>query len=293
MITFDGIQFFKDFHIRYTTHSPNVSHGWAGTPCPFCNDRSDHLGLHIQTGAMNCWKCGKHSALDYVKAVLKVPAGEAKSLYTRYLTRSLKRESEVKTKVSSIQLPPPNVFTYAETNYMKARSITPSHITTYDLRGGGIVGDWAYRIVIPVYYNNYVISATARSIVDGVRPKYKSLSNSLSIIDLKHVFLGLDLVEGKTVAVVEGPLDAIRGGPGFISSFGASLSEEQLLLLREFDTIYFVRDSDEAGEQFVEEAYKLSAICTRNIEVVQLEGAKDVGAMKDDAILELRKELGL
>lgn len=293
MITFDGIQFFKDFHIRYTTHSPNVSHGWAGTPCPFCNDRSDHLGLHIQTGAMNCWKCGKHSALDYVKAVLKVPASEAKSLYSRYLTRTIRRESDIKTRVFSITLPPPNVFTSAETIYMERRMITPSHVKTYDLRGGGIVGDWAYRVVIPVYYNNYVISATARSIVEGVRPKYKSLSNSLSIIDLKHVFLGLDLVQGGTVAVVEGPLDAIRGGPGFISSFGASLSEEQLLLLREFDTIYFVRDSDEAGEQYVKEAYKLSAICHKPIEIVQLEEAKDVGAMKDEAILELRKELGL
>lgn len=167
------------------------------------------------------------------------------------------------------------------------------HITTYDLRGGGIVGDWAYRIVIPVYYNNYIVSATARTIAEEVRPKYKSLSNSLSVIDLKHVFLGLDLVKGSSVAVVEGPLDAIRGGPGFIAAFGATLSEEQLLLLKEFDTIYFVRDSDEAGEQFVDEAYKLSAICTSNIEVVQLEGAKDVGAMKDDEIAGVRKELRL
>jgi hypothetical protein len=242
---------------------------------------------------MSCWKCGKHSAFDYVKLVLKIPGYEAKSIYSRYLTRKAKHADDTKTRASSIMLPPQNVFTYAEKRYMDKRMLTPSQITTYDLRGGGLTGDWAYRIVIPVYYNNYVISATGRAIAGGVQPKYKSLSNSLSLIDLKHVFLGMDLVEGDTVAVVEGPLDAIRGGPGFLASFGANLSDEQLLLLREYDTIYFIKDSDEAGENFSKEAYKLSALCNKCIQVVSLEGFKDIGETPDDEILGLRKELGL
>jgi hypothetical protein len=293
MISFDGIQFFKDFHIRYTLSSPNVSRGWAGTACPFCNDHSDHLGLHIQTGALSCWKCGGHSALDYVKLALRIPASEAKSIYSRYLTKKMhSNERDVSVHPSVIELPPP-VFTSAETNYMNRREITPYHQTTYDLRGGGRFGEWAYRIVIPVYYNNCIVSATGRTIAEGVTPKYYTLPKSMSIMNLKHVFLGMDLVPGNTVAVVEGPIDAIKGGPGFIASFGANLTDEQLLLLLEYDTIYFIKDSDEAGENFTKECYKLSVLGAKYLEIVTLDGFKDVGAMDEKSIQDVRKELKL
>lgn len=292
MLVFDGIQFFKDFHIRYSLSGSNVSRGWAGVPCPFCGDSSDHLGLHLQTGAMSCWRCGRHSALDYVKNVLRIPFSEAKTLYSRYLVRKTSHilDKGLADIPSTIYLPPP-LFTYAEKNYMEKRNLTKYHQEKYDLRGGGLTGDWAYRIVIPVCYNNCIVSATGRTIAKDVEPKYLSLSKSLSIMNLRHIFLAMDLVPGNTVAVVEGPIDAIRGGPGFIASFGANLSDEQLLLLREYDTIYFVRDSDKAGEQYVKEAYKLSALGAKCVQVVTLEGFKDIGEMPSDEIAGMRKEL--
>lgn len=295
MLRFDGIQFLKDFKIRYTDHSPNVSQGWIGTPCPFCNDRSDHLGLHIATGAMSCWKCGKHSALEYILNVLRISKSEAKSIYSRYLTKNVHNNmydinKQNKKYVTSISLPD-NDFTIAERKYLKKRMLTSNHVEQYDLRGGGLTGDWAYRIVIPIYYNKLLVSATGRSIVSSVEPKYFTLAKDKSIMNLKHIFLGLDLVDTESIAVVEGPLDAIRGGPGFVASFGVNLSDEQLLLLLQYDTIYFVRDSDEAGDHFTKEAYKLASLGAKNVEVVTLEGFKDIGEASQEYIDELRKEL--
>ena len=293
---FDGIQFFKDFHIRYSSSGSNVSQGWVGTSCPFCNDKSDHLGLHIQTGAMSCWKCGRHSALDYIKLSLRVPLSEAKSLYSRYLSKSIyggitRDKSQV--IASSVSLPD-DVYTSTEMNYLIKRNITREQMLQYDLRGGGLIGEWAYRIVIPIYYNNVIVSASGRSISKDAVPKYYNLPIARSIMNMKHIFMGMDLIPeaGNMVAVVEGQIDAIRGGPGFIASFGVNLTDEQLLLLKEYDTIYFVRDSDDAGEHYVKEAYKLSALGAKNVEVISLQGVKDVGEMSDNEVNSLRRDLG-
>jgi hypothetical protein len=293
MLKFNSIQFLKDFHIRYSVSGPNVSQGWIGTSCPFCRDHSDHLGIHLQTSAMSCWRCGRHSNVEYVTIVLGIPRSEAKSIYSRYLTKVLHHNNANVTVqyASYVALPDP-VFTNIEELYLDKRMLTSYHKKTYDLRGGGIIGEWAFRIVIPICYNEMIVSATGRNIFD-VKPKYYSLDPSKSIMNLKHLFLGMDLIPKETVIVVEGPIDAIRGGPGFVASFGSNLSDEQLLLLREYDTIYFIRDSDRAGDNFVKEAYNLSSICTKSIEVIKLEGYKDVGEMPEDEIVDLRKELML
>lgn len=292
MIRFNSTQFLKDFKIRYTEHSPNVSQGWMGVACPFCNDKSDHLGIHIATGGMSCWRCGRHSPLDYIIAVLRIPRSEAKTIYSRYLTKSLHPNiGNVKVQYASEVTLPPKEFTPSEVAYLNKRNFTQHHIDTYDLRGGRYFGEWAYRIVIPIQYNNVIVSATGRTIADA-KPKYYSLEPSKSIMNLKHIFFGLDLAKD-AVAVVEGPIDAIKGGPGFIASFGTTIKDEQLLLLKEYDTIYFVKDNDKAGEQFVREAYKLSSMGVRNVEVVSIDDYKDVGEMPQDAIDDLRKELNL
>jgi hypothetical protein len=291
-MVFDGITFFKEFHIRYTESGPNVSRGWVGIPCPFCNDRSDHLGFHLQTSAMSCWKCGRHSALDYVKTVLRIPISEAKIIFSRYLTKNISGLKREKTNyASSIELPS-NSFTDNELSYIKKRMMDDSHIKKYDLRSGGLIGDWAYRIVIPIYYNHCLVSATGRTIAD-VKPKYFTLPKEKSLLNIKHIFFGLDLVENNTVVVVEGPLDAIRGGSGFVSSFGVNMSDEQLLLLKEYDTVIFIKDSDEAGENMVKSAYKLSSLGAKNVEVISITPYKDIGEMPQDEINNIRKELGL
>ena len=63
-------------------------------------------------------------------------------------------------------------------------------------------------------------------------------------------FRNQDRLLTRWCGLVEGPLDAARFGPPFISRMGKTLSKEQATLLRtEFDVVYSVSDNDEAGEQ--------------------------------------------
>lgn len=103
----------------------------------------------------------------------------------------------------------------------------------------------------------------------------------------------MDLVDDLAV-VVEGPVDALKGGDGFIASFGVDLTDEQLCVLLRYEKVIFLRDNDAGGNKTVEMAYKLSSLGHDDVELVAAGTEyKDIGEMPDDAILDLRKGLGL
>jgi DNA primase len=146
---------------------------------------------------------------------------------------------------------------------------------------------------MPIYYNHRICSCTGRSITADLTPKYWTLPLEEEIIHHKHILYGLDDVDDIAVPV-EGPIDAIRGGKGFVSTFGVQVTDEQKCMLLPIDHVIFVKDNDLAGEKFTQCAYELSALGHKNVEVVTLGGtAKDIGAMPRDEILDVRKELGL
>lgn len=292
---FDGLSFFRDFNIKYYTQSKNASQGWVSLRCPFHSDHSDHFGFNPSFGSFSCWRCGKKSALQTVQAFTGFSKTASMGVYRKYLVNSYKGGmSYDRKRASGTQIDlPGNDFTRSERKYMAKRGISTEQIQSYDLRSGSIAGGWAYRVVLPIYFNGIIVSATGRAIHGEMEPKYWTLPLQEEIVHHKHIFYGMDLA-GDTAVVVEGPIDALKGGPGIIASFGVNLTDEQLCLLLGYKSVIFLRDADEAGEKFTETAYKLSSLGGENIEVISMDnGYKDVGEMPNDEILGLRKELGL
>ena len=292
-MVFDGLSFFRDNNIIYTNESSNVSQGWVGLRCPFCSDSSDHLGFNEQSGAFSCWHCGAHSPLDTIEALLSISRGEAITVYRQYLKEGASHYIARKKATADRIILPGKDFSPVERRYLEKRMFTGDQIEFYDMRSGGIMGLWQYRIVFPIYYNGMVVSATGRSLFD-VKPKYYTLPPEKELIRHKDIFFGLDYVPGKAAAIVEGPVDAMRGGPGFIASFGVNLTDEQLTLCSFFDTLYMVRDADDAGENSTEQAYRLAALYGNriSIEVIDINnGHKDLGETPEDQLVELRKEI--
>lgn len=293
-MVFDGLSFFRDFNVKYYTDSKNASHGWISLKCPFHNDHSDHLGFNPDSGAFSCWRCGKKPALLFVQTILHGSNKEALSVYQKYLKKgggSSFISNRKITPAASVELPGYD-FTSAERKYLESRDLW--RLREYaDFRSGGLVGDWAYRIVIPVVRNGIVVSATGRAINKEMNPRYWTLPSSREVTHHKHIFLGMDHVEDFAV-VVEGPLDAIKGGPGFMASFGVNLTDEQLCALLDIASILFLKDNDEAGNGYDSVAYRLATLGHKSVEVGTLpKEYKDVGDMPKEAIDELRKEVGL
>lgn len=297
-MTFDGIAFFHEFRIPYTLDSPNVSRGWVGLKCPFCGDRSDHMGFNLSVGCFSCWKCGKKGTIDTISRLLNVPKIDATRIYAQYLVRKSISNPDTgkprrKGNASQIILPMAE-FTKLERAYLKKRWLWDVW-EQYDLRSGGITGEWAFRIVIPIKLNGVIVSATGRYIVDGTDAlRYKSLSTEREVVHHKHTFLNIDSCED-TVIVVEGPIDAIRGGPSFVSGFGMVLTEEQLGVLSKFSHIIFMFDNEDAAqEQAKKYGMILSQISNAVVEVARLDGGyKDLGEMPPEEVEKVRKEIGV
>jgi hypothetical protein len=293
---FDGLAFLKEFNIPYVTQSANVSQGWVGLRCPDCGDKSDHLGLNLAVGAFSCWRCGSKGTIETIQHLLGIPRQDASRIYAQFLVRKVgKNEGSYRPKASASQvILPEKTFTKTEQKYLARRHLSNA-VGLYDLRSGGISGDWAWRIVIPIILNGVIVSATGRYIVkppEGV-PKYKTLSHGQEIVHHKHILLGLDFVEDKII-VVEGPIDAIRGGPGFASSFGINMMPEQIALLSKYKEVIFLFDNeDQAQRQAEKYATMVATLGSGNVEVARLEGIKDLGDATDDEIADVRKEFGL
>jgi hypothetical protein len=72
-------------------------------------------------------------------------------------------------------------------------------------------------------------------------------------VQKSKTLFGIELYTGGTMIVVESPLDAVKltslGIQGAVSTYGASVSEEQLSLMKRSDKLIFAFDNDTAGQR--------------------------------------------
>jgi len=76
--------------VQYITEGPNCKRGWVNVRCPFCDDPSEHLGMNLETGAFNCWRCGKKVKSAALAKVAGISQAEAK----KFLAQCRRRRRE-------------------------------------------------------------------------------------------------------------------------------------------------------------------------------------------------------
>lgn len=111
---------------------------------------------------------------------------------------------------------------------------------------------------------------TGRAADDITQPKYLNVS-------LPKPILGLELVEGDELILVEGPLDWVAAramGLPAAATLGAHISRLRLTALARFRRVYLLLDADEAGRKAAQELAK--ALGRRAVIVPLPKGAKDV-----------------
>jgi hypothetical protein len=228
-----------------------------------------------------------------MEALLRVPRSEVMPVYRKYLTGStttlFKRKRTI-AGASSVSLPT-NSLSDKQLRYLTKRGFTDYHIDNYDFRNGGIVGDWGFRIIIPIIEGGQIVSATGRTILRDVEPKYWTLPPEKEVVHHKHTLLNWELAE--VPILVEGPLDSVKGGPGFVSSFGAQMTDEQLLLFSTKKKGFILYDNDDTGKRMAYQHGSVLSTLGMNIELLWLSDFKDIGEMPLDEIDGLRKDLGL
>ena len=172
---------FTDYKIDYST---KTNRGWINTKCIYCGGSSYKLGFNPTENYCTCFACGFHPLKETLSKILNLSKYELNEIIPEYETRviQLRELKEEKKTVNELKLPT-DTFTSIERKYLKKRNFNPSYLNKkYNIVGGGIAGDWKYRIIIPLILNGQIVSWTARSILpknelDELKiPRYKNLS---------------------------------------------------------------------------------------------------------------------
>ena len=294
---------FRDYNVKYSTR---VNRGWVNCNCPYCDtkDTSFNLGFNPVGNYYHCWK-SKHSYSmgEILSTILQIPESSVRSVLKDYSGAGEILPERKKSKVTKLELPT-DTFTKAERKYLKSRGFEPGYLLKkYGIVGGGIDGDWKFRIIIPLYYNGQLLSWTGRSILSKEKlkqlnlPRYKNLSNKKSVRNLKELFFNIDNCRKKSVVLTEGAFDVLRFDGDAICSMGTELTESQINLLSErFEKVFILFDNEpEAQEKARKFGLQLSSI---GMDVEKVDafgdfGKNDMGECSPEEIEIIKKELNL
>ena len=226
---FDIQLFLEDEQIEYWAEGKNVLDNHVNVNCPFCDDPSNHLGFDIAYPLNpKCWRCGDHWLGDFL-----IEMGyQVTKMYGKYDKDAEDiGEVEVKSKVVREVILPPQCqeFSNREAGYLRMRGFDPHVLqSVWNLYGGGLVGEYKFRIIIPVYYYRRLVAFQGRDITDRQEEKYMTCQG----VEIKDYLYGMNYVYNDRVIIVEGVSDVWRLGRGnAVATFGVEYTMNQVILL--------------------------------------------------------------
>jgi len=297
----DFIRLLKDHNIDYKQEVD----GWTNFSCPFHSNgqRGYKMGFNHAGNYLYCWTCGSHQLEKVFSELLQVSFYEAKKMLQEYETDAVIR-SKLNKKVSkgkNIELPGVPIENKDRFfNYLFNRNFDPFYLcNNYKIRSGGIIGDYSFRIIIPIYYKNVLVSFQARSIYSKEKCKeldilrYKNYPVELSKVNIKHILYNLDNCIEDWIVVVEGVFDCWRLGPKNISAtMGTSMSPEQInLIATRYKKVIFLFDNEkQAQDRARKYGEQLSALGVE-VEIFNPEFEHDPGDYTKEEEKIVRREL--
>jgi hypothetical protein len=243
--------------------------GFYNLRCPVCHDHSERGGFKFDgdfTG-YSCWNC--QSKFKYEEGTGKLSKSAKDILEAFGITREVLREltssiflkppeeSEISLEnVTKVKLHTPEIAFPDRTRpllsdgheelqepileYLLQRKIDPLQFTFYF----SLDPKMLRRVIIPYWRDNKLIYWQARTIDDGVKPRYKNPS-----VAKDAVIFGYDQLhkyEAAPLFVTEGVFDALMVNG--ISIMSASLNQARIeILKRTKRRLIFVIDRDHSG----------------------------------------------
>jgi hypothetical protein len=301
----------KYLDARGISHSSgkNVSAGWVGIQCvyPLCDDTSNHLGINLQSGLHSCWKCGnKGGPEQLVMHVDQCGYGQAADVVRQYSSGLVALFDNDRPAMGSFMLPK---FSSTEPHSVHAAYLASRGydwrelVAMYGIRFTGPVAyvdtsqgrkHYRWRIIIPVFINAMVVNFTSRDITGKSEARYKSAPDEIAMTPGGDVVYGIDHVEpGKPIAVMEGPFDVWRVGPGAVGMLGTVFTEPQLALIssKQPSRVYVVYDS--GASDIAEELGSRMARLVPRVDYLWLDPGKDPDTLSLTDLNRLRRLLAI
>jgi DNA primase len=301
MIDFNRL--LKDHNINYV----NEVDGWTNFPCPFHDNgkRGNKAGFNHAGEYIYCWVCGNSRLEKVLSELLQVSFYEAKKILEEYSIEGsirIKLNKKV-SKGKKIILPGIDLDSDEKAfDYLTTRRFDPMKLEwQYGITAGGILGDYSFRIIIPIIYKHMLVSFQARSIYSKEKCdelgilRYKNYPIELGLVNIKHILYNLDNCSEDWLVVVEGVFDCWRLGPKNIAAtMGTSMSNQQInLLTKRYKKVVFIFDNEKQA-QYRAKKYgeQLSALGVE-VEIFNPEFEHDPGDYTKEEELAVRRELCL
>ena len=247
--------------LETSTTSHHCRAGWTQLLCPFCSDSSFHLGYNRSTGRLSCYRCGSIDLKDWLEAV--GDGREFRELLREFrLVHASGERAEPRAEPAKygIHKFPPGTGPVGDRHlaYLKSRGFPARAVVEHwDLRGTvHLGGKWQWRIIAPVTMCAYVVSHQGRDITGTPsRARWLSADPKDEMKPIKSVVYGYDHVHRDSpVLVVEGPADAWRMGQNAVATFGTTVTEKQVDLLRKFPKgVVIAFDTEEKAQRQAQE----------------------------------------
>ena len=291
---FDAQRFLIDFNIPYETTGKNSSSDFFQMNCPFCDDSGQHFGFSKTMGYGNCWKCGNHSLFNILQMMTDLDYHELRSVIVNYSGSVIlnKKEPSKYSKASKCELPQTGYIVYNKkaVKYLTNRNFHVPKVTCdWNLCATGPIGEYKFRIVAPIYYQNRLVSYQDRDITGKAELRYKACKIENEVLHHKHTLYGIDNVKNRKAVIVEGITDCWRLGHGSIATFGTGYTSEQInMMVKHLDKAFICYDdfAEEQGEKLAETLNGLGV----SVEILSID-ASDPGEMTDIEAIELMKIL--
>lgn len=298
----DFAAFCNDYGISTAPHGHRHRRpGWINVACPFCTGHTGyHLGYNARQGSNHfvCYRCHGHKAVEVIAELAHVSRAEAKDIIEQYGGNKAygpiyKKKKWVLGKNLNFPINTMEVDNRGLA-YLTSRGYDAEKIVKqFGLMQTGPVGMYKHRLVIPIYFNDFAVSFTCRSIFPQVQTRYMTCPSSLELIPAKDILYNIDNARNRdTLVVVEGCTDVWRLGHGAVATFGTAVTQSQLAIMAKFKNIVLLQDSDMAGStSWAQVARQLRSTC--KVSRVKLTNAGDASELNDTDARYFMRSLGL
>jgi len=282
--------------VTYSEEGKNVTPGWVNIRCLFCNDKSNHLGINLQSSYFHCWRCGTKGHL--IKLVMEL--GGLSFHQAVQIVHDFEDELGIPSVLydanvirrDAVELPSHLLEALPQRHYeyLLQRGFDPFTLQElYQLRATNHLSELPHRLYIPIHQNKKLVTYTTRDVTGTAPNKYKSCANDKGIIPIKECLYNIDTVR-ETILIVEGPTDVWRIGAGAVATFGTAFTTAQInrILLCGSSRVFVLYDAEnDAQRQATKLATLLSGVHPY-VEVLELDSG-DPGDLSESEVRELRR----
>lgn len=202
----DIVSYFDNLGIDYKSGGKNVSANDVNICCPFCGEDRFHLAIHRENGKMNCWVCdldGFKYRPNFVNLVMELENCDfitAKSIIKDYTIDS-EDDDVVEHVTPSFLSLPQEMQSFHDTicnehwsvayGYLESRGFDMTHVDKYKL-GFCSHGEYAYRIIVPIYFEGKLVSFVGRDYTSMLGLRYMNCRSKDVLMKNSDVLYGYD-----------------------------------------------------------------------------------------------------